>query len=219
MGGAEWKKGSHNSGEMSTAEKLFGDEAMGYTARNARGAALGYPEQVGGVTDLLDGTMRSELGAESLEEQRYLMRGGGNAPGAPKKETPTAPRTKKEDTELMLTVRELNYKPDENVVPVDISGKPPIGDPIKGLTTPVKPHEFGIVGMLPGGQKSAPGAPQKVSKRLNFVGEQKGGVRKTRRGGRRTQRGGRRRTTKRGTKSFLNIRVTGRIRMKQRHRQ
>ncbi len=49
--------------------------------------------------------------------------------------------------------------------------------------------------------------------------------RKTRRGGRnmrksrKTQRGGRRRTTKQGRKPFLNLRVTGRIQMKQRHRQ
>lgn len=48
--------------------------------------------------------------------------------------------------------------------------------------------------------------------------------RKTRRGGRKmrksrkSQRGGRR-TTKQGRKPFLNLRVTGRIQMKQRHRQ
>jgi hypothetical protein len=50
------------------------------------------------------------------------------------------------------------------------------------------------------------------------------GGRKTRRGGhkmcksRKSQRGGRR-TTKQGRKPFLNLRVTGRIQMKQRHRQ
>ena len=55
--------------------------------------------------------------------------------------------------------------------------------------------------------------------------------RKTRRGGRKTRRGGHkmcksrksqrggRRTTKQGRKPFLNLRVTGRIQMKQRHRQ
>jgi hypothetical protein len=58
-----------------TAE-LFSDEAMGYTAPVAKGAALGYPEQQhGGFTDLLGA--RQEMGHDSLEEQRYLQMGGG----------------------------------------------------------------------------------------------------------------------------------------------
>ena len=111
---------------MNRVDALFGDEAMGYTAPVAKGAALGYPEQQhGGFTDLLGA--REEMGRASLEELRYLQMGGGR-----------------------------------------------------------KTHM--------GGRK----------------------MRKSRK----TQSGGRRRTTtKQGRKPFLNLRVTGQIRMKQRHRQ
>jgi hypothetical protein len=77
MGCAKRKKGAHSAGEMSAAERLFGNEVIGYGEPVARGAALGYPEQQhGGFTDLLDGTMRAEMdgryiGGEALSDARW----------------------------------------------------------------------------------------------------------------------------------------------------
>lgn len=203
MGCAEWKKGAHSSGEMNRAAELFSDDVMGYTARSARGAALGYPEQAGGVTDLLGA--REEIGANSLEDQRYLMRGGGNVPGAPMKNMHTVSRVSGLSKNDMYGLPQNGRNMFNNVGPVTtVTNVGPINWSEYSRRVPMTPKKglgsgLGNAGMLPGEEKPVPGAPKK----LQF-------------GGRRSRRRSRRSRT---SKSFLNIRVTGRIRMKQRHRQ
>jgi hypothetical protein len=277
MGCAKWKKGAHSAGEMSAAERLFGNEVIGYGEPVARGAALGYPEQHGGFTDLLDGTMRAEMGDATLEEQRYLMRGGarGNPLWAPMKPLASTSRTNENPEEFWnISTGDLPYtfpKKDkdegevevEEVEKVNIKEPPAVGDPRRGFVTPQKGLPgFGNYGLLPGEKKPEvpPGPPEKASfeatvQRLGFdpiaeqlnqvshsqVGKGRGGRktrkggrktrkggrktrkggRKTRKGGRKTRKGGRSRKTQRGgrRKNFLNVRVSGRIRLQERHHQ
>ncbi len=130
MGCAEWKKGAHSSGEMKSIDELFGDEVMGYSAKE--------PQQ---------GGFSGSIGGEGKRVTDPLVPGGGVLPMGQKEE---------------------------------------------------------MLRLMSGGARKS---------------------RKTRRGGRKmrksrkSQRGGRRTTTKQGRKPFLNLRISGRIRMKQRHRQ
>ncbi len=188
---------------MNRAE-LFSDKAMGYSDQMP---------QLGGwsfngyrVTDSLLPGMKEDL-ARMSGGARKAQR-GGNAPGAPMKKNPTESRTAGNSIELWGTVQTLNYKQPEEVKEVGNLGKFNGGEYQSGVqVTPKKGLGPGLgnAGMLPGEEKPAPGAPKK---KLQF-----GGSRKTRKGGRKTRKG------RRAIKSFLNIRVTGRIRMKQRHRQ
>jgi len=164
VGCAERKKSAYSSGEMNRTAELFGDEAMGYTAPVAKGAALGYPEQQhGGFTDLLGA--RQEMGRMSLEEQRYLQMGGA-IPDAPIKHNPRGSRTQNPNTGMMLAAQGNlfeeygNVKQVTNVGPINWT-EAPRGvpkTPEKGLGP-----AFGNVGRLPGEEKKAPSAPMKLN--------------------------------------------------------
>ncbi len=215
MGCAKWKKGAHYSGEMSRAEKLFGDEAMGYTAPVAKGAALGYAEQVGGVSDLLG--FRADMGADSLEDQRYVMRGGGGIPGAPMKApNPNPGLTASNPQRLWGTAANLRkIGADENAIVVKHVGEINWGEGPYGVPkTPQKGLGPGIgnLGMLPGEGPKAPGAPVKIRQPLF------GGARRTKKS-KNTRTSHKKRKAGSKARNTFRIRFTGQIRMKQRHRQ
>lgn len=191
---------------MNRAAELFSNEAMGYSdpVPQLGGWSLnGYR-----VTDSLLPGMKEDL-ARMSGGARVTQR-GGNAPGAPMKMNPTESRVAglSNMDKMLLPQNGRNMfnnvgtvQPVTNVGPINWR-EYPMGAPMtpkKGLGS-----GLGNAGMLPGEQKPVPGAPKKL---------QFGGGRKSRKGGRKTRKG------HRTAKSFLNIRVTGRIRMKQRHRQ
>jgi len=192
---------------MNRVDALFGDEAMGYTAPVAKGAALGYPEQQhSGFTDLLG--FREKMGGMSLEDKRYLQMGGA-MPGAPMKEEPRQSRVNRLNYMGKMTLPQSNmFNGDSNAKSIGNLGTEQRGEMPRGLQTPqskaTMSRVFGLSGILPG-QETAPPAPRKQS----------GGRRRTIKKSRKSRKSRSRRTQK----SLINLRVTGRIQMKQRHRQ